>query len=146
MKHILVRLFNLFLFVSVIIVLIFNSCKHETILIEKGTLKDSTVYFSDQILPIFQTNCATTKCHDGTRLFELNSYTSIMDHVQKGSAYNSPVYTALTSVYNGLMPPNKPLSLNQRTLIKLWIDEGALDNKAPVQDTTVTKKDTTIVK
>ena len=140
MKCKLLKPFNLFLLVSVIITLVIASCKHDTILIEKGTLKDSTVYFSDQILPIFQTNCATTNCHDGSRLFELNSYETIMDQVQAGNAYGSKAYTVLTNVNVGLMPPNKPLSLKQRTLIKLWIDQGALNNKMDTTIISINKK------
>jgi mono/diheme cytochrome c family protein len=125
-----------------IVTITMNSCKHETIKIEKGTLNDSTIYFSTQILPIFQSNCATTQCHNGSEEFDLSQYSSIKEHLQPGNANNSEIYNVLTSIYLGVMPPNKPLTLNQRTLIKLWIDQGALNNVPPL-DTSATSCDTT---
>ena len=47
------------------IVITINACKHETILIDKGALPDSTIHFTSQVLPIFQSNCATSNCHQG---------------------------------------------------------------------------------
>jgi uncharacterized membrane protein len=114
-----------------LVVITTNACKHDTIAIDKSATQSDTVYFSD-VLPIFVSNCATTNCHVGTgEMFALNSYSSIMDHVQAGSSYNSEVYKVITSVYLGLMPPDKPLTTKQRTLIKLWIDQGAKNNTAP---------------
>ena len=87
MKNRFVKPFILLLLVSAFGVSIINSCKHDTIAIDKGNSTKDSVYFSD-VLPIFVSNCATTDCHDGTgHLFALNSYSSIMEQVQAGSAW-----------------------------------------------------------
>ncbi len=65
----------------------------------------------------------------------LNSYDNIIQEVQKGNPQGSRVYTAITSTYGGIMPPNKPLTETQRSIIRLWILEGALNNTKP--DSTV---------
>lgn len=118
-----------------------DSCRHDSVAVE-GPFP--TIYFTNDVLPIFQTNCATTNCHDGAgnvRLV-LNNYDGIIMEVQNGSPQGSRVYTAITTVYGGGMPPKKPLTESQRTVIRLWILEGALNNTKPdttIQDTTAHK-------
>jgi hypothetical protein len=112
---------------------IIDSCRHDTILIEEPAGSDSIIYFNTQVLPIFINNCTATGCHgiDGNRRLKLTSYSEIMKEVSPGNPNSSQVYTAITSVYGNVMPPNKPLDINQRTIIRLWIMQGAKNNVAP---------------
>ena len=100
------------------------SCKHDPIGIENL----DTVCFSRDVLPIFQNSCAMTGCHSGgKRGFNATSYESIIKEVTPGNASKSKVYQAITSIYFNTMPPSPhtPLSKDQRTIIEVWINQGA---------------------
>ncbi len=127
---------------AISIIFIINSCRHESISIE--STPNPVIFFTTDVLPIFQTNCAVTGCHDGgnnSRKLVLNNYNEIIKDVQKGNPQGSKIYTVLNSTYGGGMPPNKPLTESQRSIIRLWIMEGALNNSKPdtaVHDSTIT--------
>lgn len=100
-----------------------SSCKHD------GVPADQLpqIPFSE-VLPIFTQNCAT--CHDGnggSHGLSFSNYTSIMRSIQAGNSSKSEAYQAMISTFQ-LMPPNNPLTTSQRTLIRLWIDQGAKNN------------------
>jgi hypothetical protein len=88
-----------------------------------------TVCFETQIKPILQTSCGMAGCHGpggDAESFSPDSYQSIMSIVQPGSAAKSTLYQVITSVNGGnMMPPNQPLTKEQRTLIMIWIEQGA---------------------
>lgn len=101
-----------------------------------GTPKDTTVCFQRDILPILQSNCAMSGCHDSqTREegIELTSFQTMM--ASKGGslvrAHNpegSKLYEAITEDKPKDMmppPPRTPLSAEQIALIRRWIVEGA---------------------
>lgn len=50
--------------------------------------------------------------------------------VVPGDALRSPLYNKLTPkpLYGVQMPSDTPLSADEVNLIRVWIDEGALDN------------------
>jgi hypothetical protein len=129
---------------AISIIFLVNSCRHESISMEN--IPNPTIYFTTDVLPIFQTNCAVTGCHDGgsnSRKLVLNNYNEIIKDVQKGNPQESKIYTVLNSTYGGGMPPNKPLTESQRSIIRLWIQEGALNNSKPdsaVNDSTIKTK------
>lgn len=102
-----------------------NSCKHEPVGID---LLDS-VCFDTQVLPILQTSCGISGCHDATTAtsgFLVKDYESILESVKPGKASRSTLYKVITDI-NGeeMMPPDQPLSKEQRTLILVWIEQGA---------------------
>ncbi len=115
------------IFLSLITVL--ASCKHEADVppIIPGT--NDSICFETEVLPIFQSNCAMSGCHDGSREFALNNYADIRKKVEPGKANKSDIYKAITRVQwmEGFMPPSpaQPLSNAQITTIQLWILEGA---------------------
>jgi hypothetical protein len=118
---------------GVIITSVFLSCKHEA---EGLNLMDS-ICFESQILPIFQTSCAISGCHDSPGNesgYVFADYEHIMEAVTPGDPMKSPAYTSLISGSGeeGLMPPGQPLSVQNRTLIRVWIEQGAL-NESCVQ-------------
>jgi hypothetical protein len=97
------------------------SCTHDPAGIE---LLD-TVCFDTQILQIIQTSCKS--CHDGsTEGFSATDYASIMQSVTPGDPRGSKLYKAITDIWGEhLMPPDQPLSRQNRTLIEVWIAQGA---------------------
>ena len=108
---------------------LFNtSCKHDP----QGIDQLDTVCFQTQILPVIQTSCGMSGCHDGGEEFSLSSYSNIMDLVEPGNAAKSKLYQVITQV-NGenFMPPNRPLSKELRTQILIWIEQGATNSTCP---------------
>jgi len=99
-----------------------NSCRHDPI----GIDQLDTVCFQTQILPMLKTSCGI--CHGPGKEggFDPNSYSGIMRIVKSGDAANSKLYEVITnSGGEGMMPPNRPLNKDQRTLILVWIEQGA---------------------
>jgi hypothetical protein len=102
-----------------------------------GVHADDKVDFAKQIRPVFAENCY--KCHAGAKHkgnFKLDS----VEAIQKGGKEGSdivPGNPAKSDVYHRItlppddddvMPPSdkgKPLSKDQTSLIKKWIEEGA---------------------
>jgi len=105
------------------ILFLVSSCKHDGIPVDQLP----QIHFSE-VLPIFTQNCAT--CHGGngeSHGLSFTDYTSIMKSIQAGNSSKSKAYQAMISTFQ-LMPPNNPLTTGQRTLIRLWIDQGAKNN------------------
>jgi hypothetical protein len=105
---------------------VFLSCKHDP----QGIDQLETLCFETQILPIFLTSCALPGCHDTPgeeSSYVFTDYSHIMEAVTPGDPNKSPAYTALIhgSGEEGLMPPNQPLSEQNRNKIRIWIIQGA---------------------
>jgi hypothetical protein len=95
-----------------------------------GGNNDSLICFEEQILPIFQTNCAKSGCHDAASHQEgyvLDSYNHIVSKgIVPDNSKSSKLYLVLTGGENRMPPsPNSPLTNQQINLIAQWIDEGA---------------------
>jgi VCBS repeat-containing protein len=82
----------------------------------------SGVSYNDQILPIINTNCAKSGCHDGSNS-SIPNWTNLTT-VQTNAA-NIKTRTA-----NGSMPPagNDALEPAEVQAIACWVDDGALAN------------------
>jgi len=105
-----------------------------------------TLSFSEDIQPIFNSNC--TVCHDTEHaeyngyldLSEANSYMQLVEVVSSAYAPNLRVKISDSEAsvlwqkinHSDLYGPNMPLggelSTSDQERIKVWIDEGALDN------------------
>jgi hypothetical protein len=86
------------------------------------------VCFTSDILPIFTSNCAISGCHDGAgreSRMALNSYAEISSRVSPGNPNGSNLYQVIISKWGNQMPPDKPLSAENRTKIRVWIEQGA---------------------
>ncbi len=115
----------------------FNSCKHEAPVLNvniaplPGPVANNGVCFESEILPLFQSNCAKSGCHDAATHQEdlvLDSYANIMrKDIVPGNADNSKIYRVLFETGKDKMPqpPNADLTLAQKALIAKWINEGA---------------------
>jgi hypothetical protein len=92
------------------------------------TCDPDTVYFVNEILPVFKSNCAQSGCHDAVSAKEgyiLDSYAHIIkEGIRPGRPDNSKIYKELL---NG-MPPNGPLPPDVREKIRKWILQGAQNN------------------
>lgn len=102
----------------------FLSCRHETILSDNIP----EICFEREVLPIFQNNCGITGCHNGSgeSNYNLTDYLGISHSVVSGKPYESPVYKAIIAkTGENRMPPDKPLALESRIIIRLWIEQGA---------------------
>jgi hypothetical protein len=86
------------------------------------------VCFERDVLPVFINNCAISGCHDGggESHWALNNYADISNTVVPGNPNASQTYKAIISTFGeNKMPPNQPLSLENRTIVRLWIEQGA---------------------
>jgi hypothetical protein len=106
------------------------SCTHDPVV--DVTLLD-TVCFEGKIFPLLESSCGTSKCHGAgseTGGFNVTDYSSIMKSVKAGDPRHSKLYKIITEV-NGenMMPPSNPLTKEQRTLIEVWIAQGAENTK-----------------
>ncbi len=97
-----------------------------------NTTTNNKVCFEKQILPLLQTNCAKSGCHDAIsskKGIVLDSYTNIMkEGVQPFNLSESDLYEAITeNDPDKIMPPppSNKLSSDQINLISKWIMEGA---------------------
>ena len=113
-----------------------NSCKHEPPALITTTPAPvnggtSEVCFQSDILPLFQSNCAKSGCHDAAthqKGYIFDTYANIINKdVIPGNATNSKVYKVLFETGNKKMPPppNTDLTSAQKALIGKWINEGA---------------------
>ena len=127
---------------------IFSSCVHQPPLDMDGTFSENcdpdSVYFGNTILPILQSNCAMSGCHDAESHREginLSSYYDIMnsDVVVIGKPNKSELIHVLTANGNDLMPPQPNLALtsDQISLIQIWIEQGAKFNTCGGCDTSL---------
>ncbi|GAB4335906.1 MAG: hypothetical protein OHK0038_13860 [Flammeovirgaceae bacterium] len=93
------------------------------------------VCFEKEVLPIFQTNCAISGCHDATSKeegYDFSTYESIISKgIEKGNASKSKVYKAMTTTTGEIMPPSGALPEAQRQLILVWIEQGAKNTTCP---------------
>jgi hypothetical protein len=116
-----------------------NTCGNDSIPGGGGIVYYDSICFAQNILPLFISNCAMASCHDGLsqgeeeNLFPLNSYATIIPHVQPYSPSGSPVYRAVNGQEEEFMPPppKSPLTAAQKELMKKWISEGALNSDCP---------------
>jgi hypothetical protein len=119
-------------FLIAIIAGIFISCKHDIPVVEPVIPPATpTICFESDVLPLFQSNCAKSGCHDAATAsdgYVLDNFANIISRgIIAGDSSGSAIYKALTG--NGVerMPqePNNPLTAAQVHTIAKWISEGA---------------------
>ncbi|MBU8892983.1 MAG: hypothetical protein KOO66_09405 [Bacteroidales bacterium] len=112
------------------------SCEHDL----PNASEIPEVCFGSEVLPIFQTGCGISNCHDAVSAkdgFIYTNYASIMQTIVPGSPDESKAYQSIISLFDHPMPPNEPLSLEARTLIRIWIEQGAEKTTCPDDTTTI---------
>jgi len=123
------KVYLLFSFIIIITLLCWiPSCKHVA---DISGLPE--ICFEGEVLPVFKNSCALTGCHDGTGESDLvlNSYQGIMEGIEPGNPSDSEIYEAITDTGEDIMPPDQPLSIDNRTLIRVWIEQGANETTCP---------------
>lgn len=100
-----------------------QSCAHEVFSDPNGS-----ICFERDILPIFNSKCASSGCHDANSSAEgyvLDSYKHITSSgISKGHPSSSKLYNI---IIDGEMPPRRSpkLTTNEINLIRDWIADGA---------------------
>lgn len=126
---------------SICMAAVIVSCKHEIPRLP-GTPGEDGLCFETDILPIFQSYCAKSGCHDAATAsdnYVLDTYNNIISRgINPGNAADSKIYEVLVEDGDDRMPqqPNDPLSAAQISLVAQWINEGAQNTTgcAPVCD------------
>lgn len=135
-------------------VLIFiTACKHEIpqqdlpdppVIGGTQTCSTDTVYFQNKVLPLINSSCAMSGCHDAITHEDgvnLSSYAKILSTggVKPGNPASSKLYTVLNKSGGDRMPPAPaaPFTAAQKDIIYKWILQGAKNNACNDCDTTV---------
>ena len=149
-----------FFFLCLVLVV---ACKHMPPLIPTdptnppvggGPCDPDTVYFQNDILPIFQTNCAKSACHNAASHIEgiiLTDYNNIVStgEIVGGRPNSGKIYESIiSSSSSDIMPPppDAPLTADQIAKILKWINQGAKNNYCDAGCDTVNVKYSTQVK
>ncbi|MFZ1422181.1 MAG: c-type cytochrome domain-containing protein [Saprospiraceae bacterium] len=143
------RLFTIFIGILVgfsFFGLFLGGCVHDPIFISKDPLDtitmDSTnqnacdtniIYFQNQVLPIFQSSCALSGCHDPIKHEEgliLDTYQNILrtGDIRANNPSSGDIYKLISSQDPKKRmppPPMNALSIEQQNLIYNWILQGA---------------------
>ena len=107
------------------------SCRHEPV------LPDHQVSFSADILPIIQSSCQHSGCHDplpGHEAFPITDYQQVIHEcdVVAGKPHESKLYEVITAPEGSedRMPQSPYPALTDRNmrLIYIWIAQGAKNN------------------
>lgn len=131
-------LFILFFLASVVLL---KGCKHDPVapVDQNGgngngngdTCDVEIIYFQNDVLPLFISNCAQSGCHDVATASDgivLDSYSSIInsDIIEPFDAGDSEIMEVITKNDDDRMPPPPadPLSATQITLLRDWINQG----------------------
>jgi uncharacterized membrane protein len=113
------------------VIFLLFSCTQEVIILDDL----DEVCFEQQVLPVIQTSCGISGCHDAAgeaEDFIAYDYENIMRIVKESDARNSKLYQIITAINSPeMMPPDRALSKEQRTLIQVWIEQGAKNNSCP---------------
>lgn len=127
-----------FIFMMLIIL---SSCKHDPdIFIDNNpdisdVCDPDTVYFQNEILPLFLSNCTSSGCHnaiDAEDGIVLVDYASIIRYggINHEQPMESDIYEVLSDDEERMPPPPAPefTSLQKSNVLK-WIQQGALNNQ-----------------
>jgi hypothetical protein len=113
----------LLVILSLAVTLWVSSCIHKA---DLGEVDE--VCFERDVLPIFQNSCAMAGCHNGSGESDLilTNFVPISHAVVPGNPSASRIYKSITATSGeNKMPPGQPLSLDNRTIIRFWIEQGA---------------------
>ncbi len=119
---------------SLLLLIIFTGFSWITSCTHGPDIKDLPLICVDDIVQIFSANCGSLNCHDGQgeSRFNLNNLADIINGVSPGNPDASRLYKAIIATSGeNVMPPKQPLSLENRTIIRLWIEQGAQSIPCP---------------
>jgi len=104
-----------------ILMMLFTTCAKD--------VYNPDVCFNKNVLPVFVSNCTTSRCHNSTDHkagYDLSNYDGIMKGVKAKHPLFSQVFNSIKG-NNPSMPPRSypKLSTKDVTYIKIWIEMGA---------------------
>lgn len=121
----------------------FEACQHEpfgsgedpAVPTDPDACDPDVVYFESQVLPILQSSCAISGCHDAATAEDgvvLTSYEKVMQtgEIRAGNPRDSELYEKLVENDKDERmppPPRERLPQEQIDLIAKWITQGAKD-------------------
>ena len=120
--------------ISLFLLIIFTTFSWVTSCTHDARITDLPIICVDDVVQIFSINCAISNCHDGNGESNLNLsiFQNIRDGVVPGKPNSSSLYKAIISTSGeNVMPPKQPLSLENRTIIRVWIEQGAQSIPCP---------------
>jgi len=113
---------------ALVLVLVQVRCRHDGL----NVAELDKVCYEKEIAPIFLNSCGTTGCHDSQRGeagYSFTDYAGVMKAVTPSDAQKSIAYKAITGKgFVQLMPPAGALTEKERILIRVWIDQGAVND------------------
>lgn len=132
-------------FVVFVIFISFNACTTDPIGSPNNTQTDppiqdpgtdnlcdpGVISFQHQVLPIMISSCAYSGCHDAVSAKDgivLTNYDNVRKEVKPGDPNDSELYESITeNDPDDIMPPPPaaPLTTEQITIIREWINQGA---------------------
>ena len=122
--------------ISILFTSIFTmSCMHDVpIVVDESTIcSTDTVYFVQSVLPLLNTSCGFSGCHDNASHQEgvrMDTYSNILKTVRPGKPTSSELYKVLIDSGDDAMPPYPydKFSQSQVDVIYKWIAQGAKNN------------------
>lgn len=110
--------------VALFLLFLGNQCTHEYL------ENVNPVCFESEVLPIFQSNCTQSGCHNATdreKGYDLSNYEGIVKKgIKPGNYQSSEMYRVLVSSIERMpKSPYNRLTDNQIEIIALWIEQGA---------------------
>lgn len=117
---------NIRILILFITLLLLSGCEYDTIDPDPLPPPDQEISFSQDIQPIFTSNCVD--CHDGSRDPDLrsgNAYRSLQDdnYINITNPSESKIYTILNEPFH-----QPKATAKEKQLILQWITQGAKDN------------------
>lgn len=119
------------LFGTLLVVL--NACYYDQVIPVEPSIGDvGNVTFAADIIPIFNSSCAISGCHNGTvspNLLPTNAYTSLTNggYINVGDPRDSELYKEMKGDDGTPMPPSGSNPSYNAKILK-WIELGALNN------------------
>jgi len=111
----------------IITFLLFTSCEYKDFAvtdIEPPCTPENTVSFSKDVLPVFESKCSFSKCH--------NHDNNLIPYLTNWKEISSNKADIPFQLKNGAMPPSNSkggqLSNHEKAEILCWIDQGGLNN------------------
>ena len=129
------RKFFVFLCITVLVLFFVsgtNSCVHQPYAVPDSLITpDTSICFERDILPVFQSNCAMSGCHNAGSAedgYVFDNYANIVRKgIVPGNAAGSKIWKSIAlETGDDRMPRNAaPLPATTQDLIKRWINAGA---------------------
>jgi len=125
-------------FSLVVFVFLFLTCTHDPYYLSNPdpvlteNCSPDTVYFVNDVLPLLQSGCALSRCHDASAAEHgviMTDYVNIVQtgKVKPGKPKSSKLYKVITGGGEESMPPSPHPQFNsdQTSMVYKWIDQGA---------------------